>query len=65
MLWVGCEVSLQLLRSPSAPLPRDPHPTATPTSVLPTPLEAQQRLTLPETPLTGLPPTQATTLVLV
>lgn len=65
MLWVGCELSLQLLRSPSAPLPWDPHPTATPTSVLPTPLEAQQRLTLPETPLTGLPPTQATTLVLV
>lgn len=49
VLWVGCEVSLQLLRSPSAPLPRDPHPTATLTSVLPTPLEAQQRLTLPKT----------------
>lgn len=31
------------------PVPREPHPTATPTSVLPTPLEPQQRLRMPKT----------------
>lgn len=47
MLWVGCKVPKLLLKSQSAKGGSTSH--SHPDPVLPTPLEPQQRLTLPET----------------
>lgn len=66
-LWVGCKVPTQLLRSPSAPLNKDPHPTIPDLGAANTSGASAEEDAAREPqvqPLTGNPPAQATTLIL-